>query len=140
MNRQSQHRETTGLFINEALHLYKVLTAAGFKVDLTSKIGSNFRKKLDNIPKAANLDGSKYGANGGIMSFVCHGPTIFAGVVDLSINKPLIKGKEITGFTIELAAQLGAKYSRSFSIWDNYHNPASTASTTRAMVEAFKKL
>ncbi|OIW22894.1 class I glutamine amidotransferase-like protein [Coniochaeta ligniaria NRRL 30616] len=220
-----QGKETTGLFISEALHPYNVLTAAGFEVDLASETGSytpdwlsqqpdflngedlaiwndvnsDFRKKLDNMPKAADLDGSKYGvfyasaghaalidyptasalqniasqvwANGGIVSSVCHGPAIFAGVVDLSTNEPLIKGKEITGFTTEaentmgimaelrawgnpmveeLAAKLGAKYSRSSGIWDDYHvvdgrlitgqNPASAASTARAVVEAFEKL
>jgi putative intracellular protease/amidase len=156
-----QGKETTGLFISEALHPYKVLTAAGFEVDLASETGSytpdwlslqpdflngedlatwndvnsDFRKKLDNMPKAADLDGSKYGvfyasaghaalidyptasalqkiaskvwANGGIVSSVCHGPAIFAGVVDLSTNEPLIKGKEITGFTTEAEDTLG---------------------------------
>ena len=68
-------KETTGLFISEALHPYDVLTAAGFEVDLVSETGtyiadwlsqqpdflngkdlqtwndqaSDFRKKLDNM-------------------------------------------------------------------------------------------
>jgi hypothetical protein len=80
-------KETTGLFISEALHPYKVLTAAGFEVDLASETGtytpdwlsqqpdflngedlaiwndtnSEFRKRLDNMPKASELDPSKYG-------------------------------------------------------------------------------
>ncbi|RKU41521.1 hypothetical protein DL546_004488 [Coniochaeta pulveracea] len=220
-----QGKETTGLFISEALHPYKVLTAAGFEVDLASETGSytpdwlsqqpdflngedldtwndpnsEFRRKLDNMSKAADLDGSQYGvfyasaghaalidyptatalqkiasqvwANGGVVSSVCHGPAIFAGVVDLATGAPLIKGREITGFTTEaedtmgimaelrtwgnpmveeLAEQLGAKYSRSTDIWDDYHvvdgrlvtgqNPASAASTARAVVEVFEKL
>lgn len=150
-----QGKETTGLFISEALHPYNVLTAAGFEVDLASETGSytpdwlsqqpdflngnelatwnntnsEFRQKLDNMPKAADLDASKYGvffasaghaalidyptatalqniasqvwANGGIVSSVCHGPAIFTNVIDLATNEPLIKGKKITGFTTE---------------------------------------
>lgn len=148
-------KETTGLFISEALHPYNVLVAAGFEVDLASETGSytadwlsqqpdflngsdlttwtdtasSFRKKLDNMPKAADVDGSKYGvfyasaghaalidyptasslqkiaeqvwANGGIVSSVCHGPAIFANLVDPATKQPLIKGKRITGFTTE---------------------------------------
>jgi len=220
-----QGKETTGLFISEALHPFKVLTAAGFEVDLASETGtytpdwlsqqpdflngedlaiwndtnSDFRKKLDNMPKAADLDGSRYGvfyasaghaalidyptathlqriasqvyANGGVVSSVCHGPAIFAGVVDLATGEPLIKGKTITGFTSEaevtmgimnelkswdkplveeLAEKLGAQYKRAPGIWDDFHlvdgrlvtgqNPASAASTARAVVEVFEKL
>ena len=154
-------KEITGLFISEALHPFKVLTAAGFEVDLASETGSytpdwlslqpdflngedlaiwndtnsDFRKKLDNMPKASDLDASKYGvfyasaghaalidyptatalqniasqvwANGGVVSSVCHGPAIFAGVVDLATNEPLIKGKTITGFTTEAENTMG---------------------------------
>jgi putative intracellular protease/amidase len=156
-----QGKETTGLFISEALHPYNVLTAAGFKVDLTSETGtytpdwlsqqpdflngedlatwedvnSDFRKKLDNMPKAADVDASKYGifyasaghaalidyptasalqkiaaqvwANGGIVSAVCHGPAIFANLLDPETNEPLIKGKTITGFTTEAENTMG---------------------------------
>lgn len=156
-----QGKETTGLFISEALHPYKVLTAAGFEVDLASETGSytpdwlsqqpdflngedldtwndpnsEFRRKLDNMSKAADLDGSQYGvfyasaghaalidyptatalqkiasqvwANGGVVSSVCHGPAIFAGVVDLATGAPLIKGREITGFTTEAEDTMG---------------------------------
>ena len=150
-----QGKETTGLFINEALHPYNVLRKAGFEVDLASETGtytpdwlsqqpdflkgadletwndinSEFRQKLDNMPKASELDGSKYGvffasaghaalidyptarslqqiaaqvwANGGIVSSVCHGPAIFSNVIDLATSRPLIEGKRITGFTTE---------------------------------------
>ncbi|RDW57333.1 putative chaperone protein HSP31-2 [Coleophoma crateriformis] len=189
-------KETTGLFISEALHPYNVLTAAGFEVDLASETGtytadwlsqqpdflngvdlatwnntnSDFRQKLDNMSKAADLDGSKYGvffasaghaslidyptatglqkiatqvwANGGIVSSVCHGPAIFANLIDPATNEPLIKGKKITGFTTEaehsmgiydelkswksemveeLAIRLGATYERGAGVWDDFH-------------------
>ncbi|RDW63350.1 hypothetical protein BP6252_10895 [Coleophoma cylindrospora] len=189
-------KETTGLFISEALHPYNVLTAAGFEVDLASETGtytadwlsqqpdflngadlstwnntnSDFRQKLDNMSKAADLDGSKYGvffasaghaslidyptatalqkiaeqvwANGGIVSSVCHGPAIFANIIDPATNEPLIKGKKLTGFTTEaehsmgiydelkswnsemveeLAIRLGATYERGAGVWDDFH-------------------
>ncbi|KAI6752299.1 hypothetical protein HG530_013668 [Fusarium avenaceum] len=189
-------KETTGLFISEALHPYNVLVAAGFEVDLASETGtytpdwlsqqpdflkgddlsiwndtnSDFRKKLDNMPKASEVDGSKYGlfyasaghaalidyptatslqkiaaqiwGNGGVVSSVCHGPAIFANLIDPTTNEPLIKGKRITGFTTEaendmkimdelrswgsemveeVAARLGATYERSSGVWDDFH-------------------
>ncbi|KAJ4264470.1 plasma membrane heat shock protein [Fusarium torreyae] len=189
-------KETTGLFISEALHPYNVLRAAGFEVDLASETGtytadwlsqqpdflngddlttwnnidSEFRKKLDNMPKASELDGSKYGlfyasaghaalidyptasylqeiaaqvwANGGVVSSVCHGPAIFANLIDPTTGEPLIKDKKITGFTTEaehtmkimdelrswdselvedIAARLGATYERAPGIWDDFH-------------------
>jgi putative intracellular protease/amidase len=150
-----QGTETTGLFISEALHPYKVLRAAGFEVDLASEAGtytpdwlsqqpdflngedlaiwndinSEFRQKLDHMPKASELVDTEYGvfyasaghaalidyptasslqkiaekvwARGGIVSSVCHGPAIFANIKDLATGEPLIKGKRITGFTTE---------------------------------------
>ncbi|GAW12497.1 hypothetical protein ANO14919_018670 [Xylariales sp. No.14919] len=220
-----QGKETTGVFVSEALHPFQVLRAAGFEVDLASETGaytpdwlsqqpdflngedlatwndtnSEFRQKLDKMPKAADVDGSQYGvfyasaghaalldyptasnlqsiaeevwANGGIVSSVCHGPAIFASVLDRATNEPLIKGKSIAGFTSEaettmgiveelrswkqelvedLAARLGATYKRSAGIWDDFHvvdgrlitgqNPASAASTARAVVEVFNAL
>ncbi len=77
----------TGLFISEALHPYQVLTKAGLEVDLVSEKGtyvadwlslqedflsgddkneyedknSDFRKKLDQMPPAASVDGKKVG-------------------------------------------------------------------------------
>ncbi|CRG86573.1 hypothetical protein PISL3812_03583 [Talaromyces islandicus] len=189
-------KETTGLFISEALHPYNVLVAAGFEVDLASETGSytadwlsqqpdflngddlttwnnsssDFRKKLDNMPKAADVDGSQYGvfyasaghaalidypkasalqkiaeqvwANGGVVASVCHGPAIFANVLDKATGEPIIKGRRLTGFTTEaentmgimeelrvwnaelveeLAVRLGAKYERSAGIWDDFH-------------------
>jgi putative intracellular protease/amidase len=163
-------KETTGLFISEALHPYNVLTAAGFEVDLTSETGtytpdwlsqqpdflngddlttwkdtsSEFRKKLDNMPKASEVDGSKYGlfyasaghaalidyptatslqkiaaqiwANGGVVSSVCHGPAIFANLIDPATNEPLIKGKRITGFTTE--AEIDMKIMDELRSWN----------------------
>jgi putative intracellular protease/amidase len=155
-----QGKETTGLFISEALHPYNVLTAAGFEVDLASETGSytadwlsqqpdflngadlatwtdtdsDFRRKLDHMVPAAELDGSKYGvfyasaghaalidyptaaglqriaedvwASGGIVASVCHGPAIFANMIDRATGEPLIKGKAITGFTSEAEVEM----------------------------------
>ncbi|OBT86105.1 hypothetical protein VE02_05408 [Pseudogymnoascus sp. 03VT05] len=189
-------KHVTGLFIAEALHPYNVLTEAGFEVDLASETGkytadwlseqpdflkgkdletwkdtnSEFRKKLDNMPKASELDPSKYGvffasaghaslidyptakslqniaaqvwANGGIVSSVCHGPAIFANLIDPATKEHLIKGKKITGFTTEaeidmgieatikswnvelvedLAKRVGATYERGSGVWDDFH-------------------
>lgn len=163
-------KEITGLFISEALHPFQVLTAAGFEVDLASETGtytadwlsqqpdflhgedlatwndpnSAFHKKLDSMPKAADLDGSDYGvffasaghaalidyptaanlqkiaedvwANGGIVSSVCHGPAIFAHVLDRATGEPLIKGKTITGFTTEAEFVMGVD--EDLKTWD----------------------
>ncbi|KAJ5279983.1 class I glutamine amidotransferase-like protein [Penicillium angulare] len=148
-------KETTGLFITEALHPFKALVAAGFEVDLASETGtytpdwlsqqpdflngadldmwndtnSDFRKKLDNMPKASELDGSQYGlffasaghaalidypkakalqeiaeqvwANGGVVASVCHGGAIFSDILDRATGEPIVKGKKVTGFTTE---------------------------------------
>ncbi|KAK5689663.1 plasma membrane heat shock protein [Elasticomyces elasticus] len=156
-----QGKETTGAFISEALHPFRVFRAAGFEVDLASETGtytadwlsqqpdflngddlgiwqdsdSDFRRKLDHMSKAADLDPSKYGifyasaghaalidyptasalqnivsqvwASGGIVSSVCHGPAIFTNVKDLATNEPLIKGKSLTGFTTEAEITMG---------------------------------
>ena len=77
----------TGVFIGEALHPFRVFKKAGFEVDIASETGkyyvdwlslqpdflnstdtaewndleSEFRKDLDNMPKAENLDSSKVG-------------------------------------------------------------------------------
>lgn len=156
-----QGKETTGLFISEALHPYNVLTAAGFEVDLASETGSytpdwlsqqpdflngddlkiwndldsDFRRKLASLNKAADLDASQYGlfyasaghaalidyptatslqniaeevwANGGVVASVCHGPAIFANLLDRATGEPLIKGKKITGFTSEAEETMG---------------------------------
>lgn len=75
----------TGMFIGEALHPFNVFRKAGFEVDLASETGkysvdwlseqpaflngsavsqwndlhSEFREKLDHMPKAEELDSSK---------------------------------------------------------------------------------
>lgn len=80
-------KETTGVFISEALHPFRVFRDAGFDVDLVSETGkytpdwfslqldflkgvdretyddlqSEFRQKLDNMPTPAELDGNTYG-------------------------------------------------------------------------------
>jgi putative intracellular protease/amidase len=148
-------KETTGVFISEALHPFRIFRDAGFEVDLVSETGkytpdwlslqpdflkgsdreiyddlqSEFRQKLDNMPKSAELDGNNYGiffasaghaalidyptarglqeiaedvwANGGVVAAVCHGPAIFANIKDKATGKPIISGKTITGFTSE---------------------------------------
>ncbi|KAK0634087.1 class I glutamine amidotransferase-like protein [Immersiella caudata] len=109
--------------------------------------------------------------NGGIVSSVCHGPAVFHDLIDPTTGEPLIKGKTITGFTTEAetvmniqdelkswktplveetAEAMGAKYTRSKGVWDDFHvvdgrlvtgqNPASATSTAKAVVEAFEKL
>jgi putative intracellular protease/amidase len=154
-------KETTGLFISEALHPYNVLVAAGFEVDLAAETGSytadwlsqqpdflngddlttwsnassEFRKKLDNMPKAADVDGSQYGifyasaghaalidypkasalqkiaeqvwANGGVVASVCHCPAIFANVLDKATGESIIRGRRLTGFTTEAENTMG---------------------------------
>ncbi|KAL4875430.1 class I glutamine amidotransferase-like protein [Aspergillus karnatakaensis] len=154
-------KETTGLFISEALHPYKVLVAAGFEVDLSSETGkytpdwlsqqpdflngedleiwndvnSDFRKKLDNMKPASELDASQYGlfyasaghaalidypsarglqkiaeavwGNGGVVASVCHGPAIFADVKDVATGEAIIKGRKLTGFTTEAESTMG---------------------------------
>ncbi|KAL7893933.1 class I glutamine amidotransferase-like protein [Trichoderma sp. SZMC 28014] len=148
-------KETTGVFISEALHPFLVFREAGFEVDIVSETGkytpddlsltpnflggsdkdiyedpqSEFRQKLDNMPKPADLDNNSYGiffasaghaalidyptasglqkiaedvwANGGVVASVCHGVAIFANVKDRATGKPIISGKTVTGFTNE---------------------------------------
>ncbi|KAM0255924.1 hypothetical protein ACHAQJ_005325 [Trichoderma viride] len=148
-------KETTGVFISEALHPFRIFRQAGFEVDLVSETGkytpdwlslqpdflkgsdkeiyedlqSEFRQKLDNMPKPADLDGNSYGiffasaghaalidyptarglqkiaediwADGGVVAAVCHGPAIFANIKDKATGQPIISGKTITGFTNE---------------------------------------
>lgn len=145
-----------GLFITEALHPFEVFRAAGFEVDLVSETGtwhpdhlsttsewlpaadekvysdpkSEFRSKLDKLPKPSDLDASQYGLffasaghaslidyptakglhalalhiyakNAGIMSAVCHGGAIFPGIRDPETGKSVISGKRVTGFTTQ---------------------------------------
>lgn len=54
-----QGKETTGLFISEALHPYNVLTAAGFEVDLASETGSYTPDWLSQQPDFLNGDDLK---------------------------------------------------------------------------------
>ncbi|KAK0654832.1 class I glutamine amidotransferase-like protein [Cercophora newfieldiana] len=107
---------TTGAFVTEVLHPYKVLTAAGFDVDITSEKGTYTPDWLSLTPDFLSGDdlaiwndtsspSMKIAAtvwdNGGIVSSVCHGPAVFHDLVDTATGEPLIKGKTITGFTTE---------------------------------------
>jgi putative intracellular protease/amidase len=148
-------KETTGVFISEALHPFLVFREAGFEVDIVSETGkytpddlsltpnflggsdkqiyedpqSEFRQKLDNMPKPADLDSNSYGiffasaghaalidyptasglqkiaedvwANGGVVASVCHGVAIFANVKDRATGQSIVSGRTITGFTSE---------------------------------------
>ena len=86
------HGNQTGLFIGEALHPFNVFKKAGFEVDLVSETGTyfpdwlseqpdflpaddrkqydnvndEFRKKLDHMVKAEEVDGSKVSADWGM--------------------------------------------------------------------------
>ena len=77
----------TGFFISEGLHPYQEFLKAGFEVDFVSEkgtyvpdwlslqesflngddkkvyedVGSEFRKKIDNMPSVGSLDGKKVG-------------------------------------------------------------------------------
>ncbi|KIW57792.1 hypothetical protein PV05_02351 [Exophiala xenobiotica] len=133
-------------------------------------VNGEFRRKLDNMPDVHTIDGSKYGIffasaghaalidyphakglqkiatdvwnQGGVLSAVCHGEAIFAGVVDSTTGKSVVAGKTITGFTTEAeydmhvmdairswgeplidewAEKLGAKYVRADGVWDDFH-------------------
>lgn len=143
----------TGLFITEALHPYNVFTDAGFEVDFVSETGTYqpdwlsqqedwlkgddkaawegskgaFRKKLDGMMKAGNVDPDQYGiffasaghaslidypeatqlqrlaskvySDNGIVAAVCHGGAIFPNTVNPVTNESIIIGKKVTGFT-----------------------------------------
>jgi D-lactate dehydratase len=51
-----QGKETTGLFIGEALHPYRILRAAGFEVDLASETGTYTPDWLSQQPDFLNGD------------------------------------------------------------------------------------
>ncbi|RPA83983.1 chaperone protein HSP31 [Ascobolus immersus RN42] len=154
--------EETGLFITEALHPFLVWQKAGFEIDFASEEGtyvpdhlslsedylkgddkkiwedknSDFRKRLDSLKKASDLNADEYGvffaagghatlidfpkakglqsvaskiwSKGGIVSAVCHGPAILPGIIDQSTGKPVISGKKVTGFMTKGEEELGA--------------------------------
>eukprot|EP00667_Euglena_gracilis_P025791 EG_transcript_30484 len=51
----------------------------------------------DSVPLRAVLE-AVYGA-GGVVSAVCHGPEGLVNVLDPATGEPLVKGKQVTGFT-----------------------------------------
>ncbi|KAF2825877.1 IgE-binging protein [Ophiobolus disseminans] len=132
--------------------------------------GSEFRKLLDSNVKAADVVDKEYGVIfasaghaalidyphatdlkkiaakvwkiGGLVTAVCHGPALFAGLLDPDTGRPVIEGKKITGFTTEAEEQmgvldalrawneplvdehakaLGAEYVRPKGVWDDFH-------------------
>ncbi|CAN6674329.1 glutathione-independent glyoxalase Hsp31p [Trichomonascus vanleenenianus] len=145
----------TGLFITEALHPFNVFKKAGFEVEFASETGtyyvdwlsetkewlsgedrkvwedhgSEFRRKLDKLHKASDVNPSDFGvffasgghatlidypnatklqklaadvySSGGIVSAVCHGPAILPGIRDKETGKSVIAGKKVTGFTTQ---------------------------------------
>ncbi|WZH50380.1 Glyoxalase 3 [Fusarium acuminatum] len=168
-------KETTGLFISEAMHPYKVLRAAGFEVDLASEAGtytpdwlsqqpgfpngddlatwnnadSEFRKKLDNMPKASDLDGSKYG--------LFYASAGHAALIDYPTATSLQKIAERVWVSSEVGIPRWSKklllvlaQPRAPGIWNDFHivdgrlvtgqNPTSAESTARATVAVFETL
>ena len=159
---------------------------------------SEFRSKLDKLHKASDLKAADYGIffasaghaslidyptanglqkiaadvweSGGIVSAVCHGGTIFNGLMGKD-GKPIIQGKRVTGFTtrgeeelremvtikswnvptIEASAEdLGATYVSPDGPRDSLtqidgrlvtgEKPASAHATAEAVLEAFNEL
>lgn len=143
----------TGLFITEALHPYNVFRENGLEVDFVSETGTyqpdwlsqqdewlkgddkaawegqkgDFRKKLDSMYKAGDVDPDQYGiffasaghaslidypestqlqrlaakvyCDNGIVAAVCHGGAIFPNTINAVTNESIIVGKKVTGFT-----------------------------------------
>jgi putative intracellular protease/amidase len=58
---------------------------------------------LYDYPKARGLQAvaEDVWSRGGIVSAVCHGPVILAGVNDSKTGRSIIDGKSVTGFTVE---------------------------------------
>lgn len=98
---------------------------------------------LFDYPKASGLQelAQKIYAKGGVVAAVCHGPAIFANLIDTSSGRPIVEGKTVTGFTDkgeeqmqvdkimksknlesveELYKRLGAKYSAPNGPWDDH--------------------
>lgn len=153
----------TGLFVTEALHPYHAFKKAGYEVDFVSETGtfgfdthslgemflqgadkadfedenSEFRKQLNKIKKASDINANDYVAiygsaghgalydypeatdlikitetiyaNGGVISAVCHGIVLLGPVKDTKTNELVLKGKKITGFTDIGEVQLGVQ-------------------------------
>lgn len=60
-------------------------------------------------PKDTALQGlaSKIYGAGGVLGAVCHGPAILPGVKDPATGQPLIKGRDVTGFTRQGEVDVG---------------------------------
>jgi putative intracellular protease/amidase len=64
---------------------------------------------LIDYPTASSLQkiAEEVWANGGVVASVCHGPAIFANVLDRATGEPIIKGRKFTGFTTEAEDNMG---------------------------------
>jgi putative intracellular protease/amidase len=97
---------------------------------------SEFRSRLDHLHKPCDVKAEQYGlffaagghaclidfpnarglqgiaaeiySAGGIVSAVCHGPTILPGITDAKTGKSIIAGTKVTGFTTKSEEELGA--------------------------------
>ncbi len=58
---------------------------------------------LYDYPKARGLQAiaEDVWSRGGVVSAVCHGPVILAGVNDSKTSRSIIDGRSVTGFTVE---------------------------------------
>jgi putative intracellular protease/amidase len=65
--------------------------------------GSAGHAALYDYPTARGLQSvaTDVWARGGIVAAVCHGPVLLPGVIDATTGKSIIKGKTVTGFTVE---------------------------------------
>jgi putative intracellular protease/amidase len=98
---------------------------------------------LFDYPKASGLQelAQKIYAKGGVVAAVCHGPAIFANLIDTTTGRPIVEGKTATGFTDKgeeqmqvdtimksknlesveaLYKRLGAKFSAPAGPWDDH--------------------
>ncbi|KAG9196778.1 hypothetical protein G6514_004560 [Epicoccum nigrum] len=64
---------------------------------------------LIDYPHVGNLKkiAAKVWERGGVISAVCHGPAIFAGLLDPATGKPIVQNKKITGFTTQAEEEMG---------------------------------
>lgn len=129
-----QFASETGTFGIDAFSILPDYLNGQDKIDFENK-ESPFNLALNKVKKASDIVSSEYDifyasaghstmfdyptatglqniasdiwAKGGVVSAVCHAPTIFANLFDKSTGKLLITGKKITGFTSSAETLLG---------------------------------